>query len=398
MRISTAGLHNSALAGILDRNADLVKTQSQIASGKRIQTPADDPAGAVSALDLDRVLAESQQYSRNSDALNNRLSLEDQTLSDVTNLLQRVRELAVQANSATNDQTARQAIVAELKVRMGELVDVANTRDSNGDYLFSGYSAQTQPFAQSASGVVYSGDQGVRQLQTSPTQRIADSNSGSEVFMNIINGNGTFTTAAAGTNTGGGMIDGGSVTDPTAWVRDTYTVTFTSATTWQVTNSASTVVASGNYISSGAIAFNGAQVSVSGTPATGDTFTIAPSAAQDMFSTVSGLLTTLASATTTDAQRAQFATQMGTALSQLDQALDHVSGIRAQVGARLSLLDDTKNSRDDNEVQLQQSISQLRDLDFASAITKLNLQQIGLQAAQNSYSRIAQLSLFDFLR
>lgn len=398
MRISTAGMHNSALAGILERNAALVKTQAQIASGKRIQTPADDPSGAVRALELDRTLAESQQFGRNMDVADSRLSLEETTLSNITDLLQRVRELTVQANTASVDASTRQSIVAELDVRLKELVDISNSRDSNGEYLFSGYSTQTQPFAQSSTGVVYSGDQGTRTLQTSATQRVADSHNGAQVFLDIAEGNGTFVTAAGNANTGSGVIDGGSLTDPTAWTPDTYTLTFTSPTAWQVTDSSSAVVASGAYAPNGSIAFNGVQVTVTGQPSTGDTFTVAASTTQDMFVTLKNLLNTLNGSTVTPAQRAQFNTRMACALTQLDSALDHVSGVRAEVGARLSMLDETQSNRQDRELELQKSVSQLRDLDYAEAVTRLNLQQVGLEAAQSSYARLAQLSLFDYLR
>jgi flagellar hook-associated protein 3 FlgL len=101
--------------------------------------------------------------------------------------------------------------------------------------------------------------------------------------------------------------------------------------------------------------------------------------------------------TTTPADQAQFATEMGSALVHLDRALDHVSSIRAEVGARLSVLDQTEDTRLDNEVDLADSISALRDLDYAKAITQLNLQTVGLQAAQSSYARLAQISLFDYL-
>ena len=88
---------------------------------------------------------------------------------------------------------------------------------------------------------------------------------------------------------------------------------------------------------------------------------------------------------------------MGSALVHLDRALDHLSSVRSEVGARLSVLDQTDDTRGDTEVDLKSSISQLRDLDYAAAITQLNLQSVGLQAAQASYARLAQISLFDYL-
>jgi flagellar hook-associated protein 3 FlgL len=397
-RISTAGMHNLALAGILNRSTELARTQNQIATGKRINTPADDPAGAVRALDLDRALAESKQFERNSAAVKNRLTFEEQTLADMTNLLQRVRDLTVEGANATIDASGRQAISTEIQARLEELMGMANRKDANGEYLFSGYASLTQPFSKSGSTVQYLGDQGERLVQTSPTQKVADSHNGNEVFLSIAQGNGTFITGANAANTGTGIIDSGTVTNPTAWVPGNYTLRFTSATDWEVVNASSTVVASGTYTSGGTIAFNGAQFSVTGEPATGDQFSIDASRTEDMFVTLQKLVTTLGRAGITPSDRAQFSTEMGAALTQLDRALDHTSGVRADVGARLSLLDEAAETRGEREVELQGALSELRDLDYAEAITRLNVQLMGLQAAQSSYTKIAQLSLFDYIR
>jgi flagellar hook-associated protein 3 FlgL len=395
-------MHQLALEGILQRNADLAKTQNQIAAGKRILTPSDDPTGAVRALDLDRALAESQQFKRNSDMVTNRLSFEEQTLSDMTNLLQRVRDLTVQGANATVDANGRKAIATEIKDRLNELQGLANRKDANGEYLFSGFSTLTQPFGTSASGTVqYAGDQGVRSVQTSPTQKIADGHSGYEVFMRVPTGNGTFATAANAANTGSGVIDSGTVTNPAAWVRGNYTLQFTSATAYQIVNNAtSAVVTSGTYSpgqSAQSISFNGVQFTVRGAPATGDTFSINASTTEDMFTTLQKLVTTLARPNVTPQDRAQFDTEMGNTLTQLDRALDHTGDVRADVGSRLSLLDQAAASRDQRELDMNTALSDLRDLDYASAITRLNVQLVGLQAAQSSYSKLGQLSLFNYL-
>jgi flagellar hook-associated protein 3 FlgL len=398
MRISTAGQHRLAFGAINDRTAELLRTQNQIASGKRIQTPADDPSGSVRALALDRALAESKQYARNADVVTSRLSLEEQTLADAGSLLDRIRVLTVQANSSTLDEASRQTIAVEVGVRLRELVDLANRRDSNGEYLFSGLSTLVQPFSQSGTAVTYAGDQGSRLVQTSPTQRVADSHSGFDVFMDIVNGNGTFTTAADANNAGTGIVGAGSVTSPADWVPDTYTLHFIDATNWEVLDGTATQVTTGTFASPGTIEFNGIQVAISGNPATDDLFTIAPAGKQDVFTTVSNLLDGLNRSTTTTAEQAQFATDMGSALQHLDRALAHLSNVRSDVGARLSILDQSEETRLDTEVELQRSISELRDLDFAEAVTKLNLQLVGLQAAQSSYAKLTQISLFDYIR
>lgn len=397
MRVSTAAQHASAYLAISKRYEALLKTQNQVASGQRIQTPADDPSGAVRALDLDRSLAESQQFGRNADIVRNRLSLEEQTLSDATNVLDRIRTLTVQANTSTVDAESRKSITVEMQSRLRELVDIANRKDPNGEYLFAGLSTLVQPFSQSGNSVSYAGDQGVREVQTSPNEFVSDGHSGFDVFLDVTNGNGTFVTSAGAGNVGTGSIGTSSVTDPAAWVRDTYTVHFTSTSAYEVLDGLGNQVTTGTYTSPTTVAFNGVQMEISGEPALDDTFTIAPSSKQDIFTTVANLVGAMNRDTTSDAQQAQFATDMGSALVHLDRALDHISGIRSDVGARLSVLDQTDDTRADTEVSLKSSISDLRDLDYAAAITQLNLQSVGLQAAQSSYARLAQISLFDYL-
>jgi flagellar hook-associated protein 3 FlgL len=397
-RISTAGQHNAALQAILDRSAQLVKTQNQIATGKRINTPADDPAGAVRALDLDKALAEADQWGRNSDAATNRLSFEEQTLSDVNTLLQNVRDIAVQGANATVDANSRADLAQQVQSRLDDLLAIANRKDANGEYLFSGYQTLTQPFSKSGASVQYAGDQGVRLVQTSSTQKVADGHSGYEVFLQVDEANGTFVTGANAANTGSGVISSGTVANPGAWVKGNYTLQFTTATDYEIRDSSNTLVGSGTYTSGGAITFNGAQFDITGTPAVGDRFSIDSSTTEDMFTTLQNLVTTLKQGSATPAQRAQFDTQMGAALTQLDQALDHVSSVRSEVGARLNAIDETADSRDAQNVELSQSLSDIRDLDYAQAVTQLNLQLAGLQAAQSSYTKIAQLSLFDYLR
>jgi len=397
MRISTAGFHGAALAQIMAKSTALAKTQNQIASGSRIITPADDPIGAAQALEIDRALAESKQHERNTIAATNRLSFEEQALTDAGSLLQRVRDLAVAANNPTLDDAARRSIMSEVQVRLQDLVDIANRRDTNGEYLFSGYSTMTRPFAVNGTAVTYNGDEGTRVLQTGPSQRVTDGHAGSYVFMQIKQGNGTFVTGAAGTNTGGGTIDGGSVVNMTAWTPDNYTIEFTSPTTYRVLDGTATEIATGTYSQGGSIAFNGIEVRIDGTPETNDVFTVSPSGTEDMFTTVNNMLASLQRSSDSTAQNALFATEMGNTIAQIDNAMERLRDIRSEVGARLSVLSDAVDTQADRQLDLKTQLSQIRDLDYAEAITTLNIQLAGLQAAQQSYAKISGLNLFNYL-
>src|SRR3981081_2744133 len=105
MRISTMAFNQSAVDSIDARSSELSKIQTQVASGKAIQSPADDPAAMVHILQLQQALTQSTQYGTNADAATTRLSYEDQSLTDTTNLLQHIRDLTLQANSGSTDPT-----------------------------------------------------------------------------------------------------------------------------------------------------------------------------------------------------------------------------------------------------------------------------------------------------
>jgi len=395
-RISSAGMHDAAILQILAQQAKLARTQEQIASGKRVLSPADDPVATTQILDLTRARAQIEQYGKNTVAATNRLQTAESALADVGSVLQRVRELTLQAGNVTNDATALASIRTELRARVEELQGIANRRDASGDYLFSGYSAQVTPFARGATGVAYAGDQGVRQLQIGPDQAVAVSFSGQDVFLDIPEGNGNFTTAA-GVHTGSGSIDAGQVTNSAAWVRGTYTVRFNAPDSWDVLDSTNAVIASGAYQSGSAISFNGAQVTISGAPAAGDTFVIAPASKESMFKTLDDLASALGANPQGPVDRSQLYTDLGSALQQIDQGLTRVLDRRADVGARLSMVDATTESRDSLDVNLAKSLSEMQDLDYAEAISRMNQQMVSLQAAQAAYTRLGQMSLFDYL-
>lgn len=392
-------MHHNALTAMLQQQSSLSKIQNQIATGKRVQTPADDPAAAVHILELQRALQEAEQYGKNSDMATNRLTLEEQALADIGTLLHRARELAIQGNNATVDEESRRLLATEVRGRLQELLDIANRKDANGEYLFSGYSTLTEPFVRDGSSIEYQGDQGSRLLQVGPTQRVADSHTGHDVFLNVPEGNGTFVTGAAATNAGGGIIANGTVTDRAAWIPDDYRIQFTSASgDYRIVDSEDTVVATGIYTENSAISFRGVSINMTGMPAVGDEFSVFRSRTEDIFSTLDDLATALESPLGTQAERAQITSRLGSVLEQLERTQTHLLGVRAEVGTRLSALENAENARADQTLELERTKSELEDLDYADAITKMNLKLVGLQAAQASYVQISQLSLFNYLK
>jgi flagellar hook-associated protein 3 FlgL len=401
MRLSTAGMHRSTIDAILEQQSRLSKTQNQVATGKKFTSAAQDPIGAARVSGLERKLADNEQYGRNSNIIASRLSYEEQTLADMTSVLQSARDSALAGANATLGASERKMIANQVRQNLAALMDMANRQDGNGEYLFAGTSSATTPFAQGASGVIYQGDQTTRQIRISSTQSLTDVHTGVDAFMGITERNGTFRTTVSAANTGNATIGAGTVTNPAAWVPGNYTVQFTSATDWQVVDDATptpNVLATGTGFTSGqSISFLGVSVAITGAPATGDSFTVTPAQKTDVFAMLDELARTLESDPAIAGSEAAFQAQTGAALMNLDAALERVVSVRAEVGTRLQAIDTAADFRESEAVDLQALVSDIRDVDYASAISKLNQQYTSLQAAQATYSKIAQLSLFDYL-
>jgi flagellar hook-associated protein 3 FlgL len=398
MRISTFWMQQSAVNAMLDQQSQLAHTQLQVATGKRILSPSDDPAGASRALDLTHASAANDQYQRNIDAADARLGNEDRTLSSVADVLQRVRTLALEGANGTLSDGDRKNLATEIRQRLAQLVQLANTKDANGEYIFAGNATRTQPFVQNGSSVVYVGDQGQRAIAIAPGQTVATGDPGSDVFERIPAGNGTFDVAASPANTGTLVSGATSVSDLSQWDGGSYQIRFTAPDQYEVVDASNTVVSSGSYASGDTISFRGVAIAFSGTPVIGDSYSVAPAASKDMFSTLSDIADALESPSFTPHDAAAITDRIGRAVQNLDQAMDRVVDVRARIGARLNTADDQANLNSGIGVDLKAQLSKVQELDYSSAVSSLNLQMTGLQAAQAAYVKVQGLSLFNFLK
>ena len=396
MRVTQSLDQSQFLAAINTLETNINQTQNQVSSGLQFTTASQNPTAAGSVNNYKQALAQSQQYGTNATSAQTNLNTEGNALTQVQNQLQSLRSLALEANSGTLSNTDRTAIATQVVQIQNSLLSLANTTNGNGEFIFGGFAAQTQPFTLSATGATYNGDQGQRQVQIAAGLTVADGDNGDTVFNQIKTGNGTFAVAAAAGNTGSGIVGATTVSNPAAYDGGTYAITFTAPGTYQVTKGA-TLVTTGTYTDGGTIAFNGVQVTLSGTPATGDSFTLAPSTNQSLFTTVQNLVTALQTGATTPASSTALNNSINAAINNIDQAVAQTSDVQASVGGRLNSITTQQSVATSQQTQLQQSISNLQSLDFASAITTLDQQNTTLSAALQAFSQTQGLSLFKFL-
>ena len=307
MRISTLQMQNNGLNGILDRQSELSKTQQQLATGKRVLNPSDDVNATTQALALNKVIATHEQYQRNADSAISRLKQEEISLTNATDILQRIHELAIQDANPLLDATSRKSMAAEARVLLDQMIGLANSQDSEGEYIFSGYNVGTAPITATenpgGSGLydyAYTGDAGQRNIQLSANRQIEVGDPGQDVFMDVpLSGGGT----------------------------------------------------------------------------------------QSIFETLEQFALDLEANNTPNS----------VVPADMQVAIDHLGTFISKSGARQTAIEGQQQFNEDVVLQSKTTLSEVQDLDYAEAISRLNLHMVSLEASQQSFSKIQNLSLFNFL-
>lgn len=398
MRISTAWRYEQGVTQMMRQQEKIANTQSQLSTNQKWKTAADDPAGWAQAQSYDQLVAQTKQYTSNAQTAQQRLQLSEDTIASGVGLLQHVRELVVQANTATQSADTRKTIADQLTSVRDQLLSLANTSDGQGRFLFGGADDGSAPFAWNGSSADYQGDQTTVTAQIGSQRAVAQNDPGSSVFMGLKTGNGSFAVNAASGNAGGAAVSSATLSDRDAWDGGSYTLRFTAPDQYQIVDGSNNVLQSGTAGDGATITFRGASLKLSGAAAAGDSFGIAPSDSQDMFAMIDQLAKLLTQPQDTDTQRAQFQTAIQQGLGTLQTAESQLSDVRSGIGIRLNAIDDALDVAAAQSEHATTAASNLRDTDYADAIGKLQLQMTTLQAAQQVYTKVQGLSLFDYLR
>lgn len=398
MRISSNTIFANNVALMNQQQTQLAVTQQQIASGIQLTNAAIDPVAYTQALSVTQSTAINNQQTASGTAALNSVSLEESTLQSVTSLLQSVRTTVISAGNGSLNASDRATLATALSDQLQQLMGLANSTDSTGNYMFSGFQSQTAPFVATPAGVGYFGDNGQRTMQVGSGRQIAVNDSGADVFMRIKTGNATFATQAAPANTGGGIIGPGSIINPAALTGNNYSINFgAGGTSYSVLNTTTGVPVAGQtgqpYVSGQAISFDGMQLSIQGAPAAGDSFTVTPSTNQSVFTTISNLVSALNAPTA----GASLTNSLNSGLSNIDNALNTVLNTQTSLGLRINEINALQTTNSSQGLQLQQTLSTLQDTNATLAISNLTMQQTILQAAQKSFVQVANLSMFTYM-
>ncbi|TWI53572.1 flagellar hook-associated protein 3 FlgL [Pseudomonas duriflava] len=509
MRISSLQAYNSGVSGIQRTYSNAARTQEEISNGKKILTPADDPVAAVRLLQLDQEQAALKQYSDNLTAAKNSLTQEESVLDSIGNVVDRVRELTVQAGNGALSKTDRQAIASELKEREEELLGLMNTKNARGEYLFGGFQGKTQPYVRNTDGsYAYVGDEGQRSVQIAGSTKIAITDNGKNIFDNVSNAArlqtssqsvsgstlsigkaivtdevsyGTFlqnnpsgaveivfdtaeqdvfrvyaypsdasstpiyegrmdedpqggdqvvfggmsfyldgqaaatpkavgerftvmpTRQAVNVQSSSTALDGIVVEDLGAWQSATggaaaaLSVSNVTGNSFDMTLSPSGEVQTVSGSFPQVVSAFGLKMRFDAVPADGASYDLSGQAStekQSILTSIASLRKVLEDAP--DAPQGNIAVRdsVASALTNLASGQDSILKARGQIGGRLNVIEATETSNEDLGLINKTVRSGLEDLDYAEALSRLSLQSVVLEAAQQSYVKISSLSLF----
>jgi len=394
-RISTQMLYNPSLSGLFGTQQRLAQLQKQLDSGQKILSAKDDPVAAAAIIDTERALAVLQQGGRNADAVQHRLGLQDNALDQVGELLNQVNERMLAAADASLSADDRKSIALELHGIRDGLLALANSRDGQGRFLFAGTADQHPPFSYEAGRVHYHGNHTQRQIEIAPGIKIKDTLPGTDIFMRIRSGNGILEASADATNTGTAVITG---LDGAPKNAASYFLRFAENNTWEVRDRNKQLVESGTWTPGESLVCQGIRLHLEGIPAKGDGFEIGPARTDDVFTMLDELEQTLCMDSATPGARAVQQNRLQASLRSLSQAREQVLDARTQGGAQLKQLETTADLRAANSLSLNESLSALRNLDYAQSIGDYKLQSTALQASQLVFTQMQAMSLFNVMR
>ena len=307
MKISTYLLFERGSAQMSSVQSKLTQTQAQLAQGKQVINASDAPNQAATIQRLKSILNRQDSYQSSLNTVKSRLESEDATLQSVSNLLVRAKEVSVQGANDTLSASDRKVLGTEMQALRDQLMSLANTKDSNGNYLFSGSRVKQAPFVESAHGSpVYMGDQTRMNVRVGEERSIPINRTGTDAFVPV--------TRADNNNRDSGV---------------------------------------------------------------------------GFFQVFDDLIAGLNGSKGNDIRRG---------IGELDTLKQGVSLAQAQIGTNLNVVDQQTTVVEDTTLNLKTTLSSIEDLDYASAITKMNQQMLSLEAAQSSFAKISQLNLFNYIK
>lgn len=429
MRIATSQVFLNNINSLSEANSKLFKTQQQISTGKKVLQPSDDPLAAAQIIKLKKEVARNDQFQGNIEVSNRRLALEEITLDQLFNEGIRLKELTIQAGDGVLTQSDQAALATEVDEILQQMLGLMNTKDVQGEYLFSGFKGETRTYeyVEAKQSYEYQGDSGQRYIQIGPDTKVASTDAGMKLFEQVA---GVVMPATGGTTDG---------TNPVApdLIEATYVKDFKDFDGAVASGAAPFSISveedgSGNYrlkvtgddgedvfsadeppvnltqdgvaVAAGdRVQFAGVEIKVGNNlPGSGETYTQQLDGVRERDNILNVALELRNGLNnvdyTTEDGKAALDQLIGKTLTALEGVQDVNIRARGSIGARMNALEQQEMVNEDYQLFTKGALSSFEDLEYNEALSNFALQQATLQAAYSSFSQISGLSLFNYIQ
>ena len=420
MRLSSLQVYQQSLNGINKTSTEIAQTQNQLTTGQRVNIGSDDPVATAKILAVETELSTINRYQKNIDAVDSRLQRSENTLSHIETILDRLNQLVIQADGAGMTNIERNNIAIEISERLLELASLTNSQDENGDYIYSGFRNSQPAFILEEGQYSYQGDEGVRYERISEESTIIGSDNGQSLFDRFttndyiplvevgINSTGveqSLTVQVVDQEVFNSVVLDGDMQD--------FEIKFNlinevvpNGPNYSVYQIPSGVLVNANipYDQNAGITAGGLKIEFKTPPNTGDSLIIKPVSKQNnMLNIIDNIATRIAtfeepSSSINRGEEEAFDSFIAQSLEALSAIQERIRLTRTSIGARMNALTATRDSQESLTLVGNQILSDIRDLDYNAAVSKLSFQTLVLEATQQSFVKIANLSLFNYFK
>ena len=407
MRISTGQLYDRSIRAVLDNQDDLSDVQQQLSTGKKLLRPSDDPVGSAQVIRLTEEIDLIAQYNKNNNLLTNSVEQEETILGNVTDNIQKARQLMIQAGNGILDVNDRKAISIEIGQIRDQIFDAMNSQSANGEYIFAGYQSATPAFSYTAGApgnkYAFEGDEGLNEIRISNTFSLAMNNSGQTVFEDVYARLDSQITSSSGVASASTRISTQNEFDqfhsqnydPVVAANNEFQISISAADQVTITNvGTGAVVGTQPFISGEPFEFKGQEFTIEGV--VGDTvnYALQKPEKKNIAETLNDFYNSLNDENISDQDYAQ---AISDALIGVDNSLTSIADSISLLGGKLNVAQSVFASNLDLEISNKTARANIEEVDYAEAVSELSKQEAALQAAQATFAKVTGLSLFDYI-
>jgi flagellar hook-associated protein 3 FlgL len=419
MRISTNEFLLGSLDQLLAQESTVNQLNQEIATGQSMLDATTDPAGAGLAVGVADRINQLSYDTANAQSAAQTIQSGVSVLQQVSSLIDQLRQTAVEGANTGATVATRQTLITTAQNTLQQLVQLANSQDSDGRYIFAGSRADQAPFQTLPDGqIVFGGDGGTNTIEIAPSVTVPLAVSGQDIFMNIPAGNDGVSISAAASNTGSAYAVPQGVTSVSQLTAESlagteYEISFSagsgSAVNYTVTSGTGSPGSAGFSASSGTVAsgvfsqgsdllFGGVDVKVDGAPAPGDSFVVQTAAISSIFQTVQDLISALQSFQPGQGANSPALQQIEDAIANLDGAQTNILGTQATFGSSLAEIQAVQGQDASLSTNTQVQLTNLQSANLPQVLASYSESVTALQAAETAFARIQNLSLFSLIQ